>query len=273
VAMIYYANRGDTEAAAACIEDGLRLGDSLRQEPALIGYLIRIACASVALSGLERSLSLTAFTDPQLKELDAALTRTGGTLDLPETLITERCFMIETWRDPSRLRGTGQGLPVRLLPGIGATWIADILNYMEDHIEAARQPPTECLKRFREIDDEIQQLSLLHALTKITMPAMTRVAELDLRLRAHLDLARTALAIERYRLATGNVPDKLEELVPQYLEQVPLDPFDGRPIRYRPTQPGYLLYSVDTDGRDNGGRERNEKDRDAPFDWCFIVTR
>jgi hypothetical protein len=152
-------------------------------------------------------------------------------------------------------------------------WLADTLDVMEDRIEASRQPPAERLRRFRKGDDEIRQLSFLHGMIKNVTPAMTRVAELDLRLRAHLDLAKAALAVERYRLATGKAPGQLEELVPQYLERVLIDLFDSQPIRYRRTNPGYLLYSVDTDGRDNGGRERSEKDRGAPYDLRFVVTR
>ncbi len=105
------------------------------------------------------------------------------------------------------------------------------------------------------------------------IPALSRVAQLDLRAHAHLDLAQTALALERYRLATGKLPQQLQDLVPQYLAQVPTDPFDGNPIRYRLGSPGYVLYSVSEDGRDNGGRERDDKDREAPYDLCFIVTR
>ena len=79
---------------------------------------------------------------------------------------------------------------------------------------------------------------------------MDRVAALDLRFRAHLDLARTALAIERYRLATGAVPSELDELVPEHLQEMPLDPFDGRPIRYRRTE------SLHHPGRRPGRRRR-----------------
>ncbi len=268
-----HAGQGDANAAVGSIKDGLRLSDSLRREPALICYLMRISGVSMALGGLEHSLSLTAFQDEQLQELGAALARTGGTLGLTEALVTERCCMVEVWRDPSLLGSSGQSIRVRLLPGMRGAWLADILDSMEARIEASKLPPGERLKRFRQMDNEIQQLSFLHMMIKMVTPALTRVAELDLRLQAHLDLARAALAVERYRLATGKVPEKLEELVPQYLEQVPIDPFDNQPIRYQRTQPGYLLYSVDTDGQDNGGRERSEKDRGAPFDWCFIVTR
>jgi hypothetical protein len=132
---------------------------------------------------------------------------------------------------------------------------------------------TERVARFRKIEADVNELSFLHVAVKILAPAMSRVAELDLRLHAHLDLGRTALAIERYRLATGTVPDRLEQLVPRYLEQVPIDPFDGRRIRYRRADPGYILYSVMEDGEDNGGLEKGKAGRGQPYDWCFIVTR
>jgi len=273
VSAIYDASQGNPEAAVTAIEDGLRLSDSLQREPGLIGYLVRTGCLGLILNGLERSLSLTAFTDGQLKELGDVLTRTGNTLDFPRVLVTERCAMIEIWRNPSRLGPTGPGLPVRMLPGMRPTWLADILDYMEACIDASQLPPVERLKRFRRINNEMQQLSFLHLLAKQTTPALTRVAELDLRARAHLELARTALALERYRLARGRVPERLEELVPQYLKEVPSDPFDGNPIRYRHADPGYCLYSISDDGQDNGGKEKADVPSGAPYDWCFIVTR
>ena len=64
----------------------------------------------------------------------------------------------------------------------------------------------------------------------------------------------TALALKRYHLQHGAYPAGLNELVPNYLKQVPMDPMDGKPLRYR-LRPdgGFLLYSVGEDGEDNGG--------------------
>jgi hypothetical protein len=65
----------------------------------------------------------------------------------------------------------------------------------------------------------------------------------------------------------------LEELVPEYLEAVPIDPFDDKPIKYKRTEPGYVLWIVGEDGEDNGGVERDKKKKDQPYDLKFIVTR
>jgi len=272
-AATYYASTGDPNAAATCIKDGLRLVDSMRREPALLSYLVRTACTGLTVHSLAESVSATSFTDEQLAELDKALTATAGTLDLTQALITERCVMIESCRNPSLMAGPGQSTPPRMLFGIARTGIADTLDYMNGCIEASKLPPKERLTRFHEAAKKMDELSPMHVMIKMLVPATGRIAELSLRNQAGVDLARTALAIERHRLGTGKVPERLEELVPQYLKAAPIDPFDGQPIRYMRTEPGYRLYSILEDGQDNGGKEKAEVTRGDPYDWPFIVTR
>jgi hypothetical protein len=264
---------GDANAAVRCIADGLRLAESLRHEPGMIGYLIRAGCISASLQGLERSLSMTSFTDEQLKELNEVLTAAAGTLDFTQALVTERCLMFEECREPSLLGGEAQGPGPWRLPGTMRMGLADTLNYMEDCLAAAMLPNPKRLARFHTAVQRVESLSFVHVMIKMLGPAVGRSAELDARTRAGIDQAKTALAIERSRLATGKLPERLEELVPQYLAQVPIDPFDGQPLRYRLQQPGYLIYSVFEDGQDNGGKEKTDVPSGARYDWCFIVTR
>ena len=69
-------------------------------------------------------------------------------------------------------------------------------------------------------------------------------------------LAAAGLAIRMYQADHGGKrPATLEELVPDYLPAVPVDPFaaDGRAIRYEPNRLEPLLYSVYKDGKDDGG--------------------
>jgi hypothetical protein len=64
----------------------------------------------------------------------------------------------------------------------------------------------------------------------------------------------TAIALKRFHLQNGAYPTNLNELVPNYLKQMPLDFMDGKPLRYRLRADGdFLLYSVGEDGEDNGG--------------------
>ena len=273
LSIVSHAAEGNSEATVRDIHDGLQLAKSLRREPMLVSYLVRVACNALTVSGLEQALNRTTFTGEQLKELDEAFAAVAGDLDLAEVMIMERCFNLEYTRDPSQMGGSGRGGFVFWLPGIQGRGLLDILDYMDDCIEAARLPLTERVPRLREIEQELNELSVLHVMIKVLAPAMGRIGEIDLRVHAHLDLAKAALAIERYRLATGSVPNELAELVPAYLEEVPIDPFDARPIRYKRTDPGYVLYSVMEDGEDNDGLEKSKAGRGQPYDLCFIVTR
>jgi hypothetical protein len=93
---------------------------------------------------------------------------------------------------------------------------------------------------------------------------------------AKLLCADTALAVEGYRLAKGRLPDTLQELVPDFLERIALDPFDGQPLRYRRRNAGYVVYSVGNDLTDNQGTERKTGEARAlqdEWDETFIVER
>jgi hypothetical protein len=67
-------------------------------------------------------------------------------------------------------------------------------------------------------------------------------------------LVITALALRRYQLRHQGLPEQLEALVPEFCGDVPRDPVDGRPLRYRRLSHGeFLLYSVGDNGVDDGG--------------------
>jgi ABC-type transport system involved in multi-copper enzyme maturation permease subunit len=70
---------------------------------------------------------------------------------------------------------------------------------------------------------------------------------------AELRCAVVMLAMERYRLALQRWPESLEALVPGFLREIPADPFDGKPLRYRRQGGGVVIYSVGFNGVDNGG--------------------
>jgi hypothetical protein len=74
------------------------------------------------------------------------------------------------------------------------------------------------------------------------------------RRNATLRLLIADLAIRLYQDEHGRLPDSLEQLVPEFLAAVPIDTFSGKPIIYRKTDEGWLIYSAGGDGKDDGGR-------------------
>jgi len=81
--------------------------------------------------------------------------------------------------------------------------------------------------------------------------------------RIQTDLAATLVivAIKAFKMKTGRLPKTLDELVPEYLAAVPLDDFDGKPLRYSPEKK--ILYSVGKNLKDVGGSTKEEIQK-----WC-----
>ena len=81
------------------------------------------------------------------------------------------------------------------------------------------------------------------------------------RLKAQKDALIVTAAIMRYRLAQGDLPDELEQLIrADYLDSLPLDPYSDAPFVYRKSVSDFLLYSLGRDFDDDGGvRSSSEK--------------
>jgi hypothetical protein len=72
--------------------------------------------------------------------------------------------------------------------------------------------------------------------------------------QSSVDLTRTAIALERYRLAHGNFPESLDALAPQFIANVPHDVIGGGPLKYRREADGtFTLYSIGWNEKDDGG--------------------
>jgi len=68
------------------------------------------------------------------------------------------------------------------------------------------------------------------------------------------EMTVAAIALQRFRLRHGRWPEKLEDLVPEFLPVLPRDWMDGQPLRYRRNaNDTFTLYSVGEDLRDDGG--------------------
>jgi hypothetical protein len=68
------------------------------------------------------------------------------------------------------------------------------------------------------------------------------------------DLLLSGIALERYRLKHGAVPEKLDALVPEFLSEVPKDISDGQPLRYQVLPDGAPhVWSIWPSGKDEGG--------------------
>jgi hypothetical protein len=275
---------GDTTNAVAAIENLIGMAQTLDQEPDTIAQLVRIALIAIAENSLEHCLNINGLDESELIELASTFSSAEKTNLMVRALVAERAIHVQifqlarsnsksarelvegaqqvggfstpaldSWliREPRFFRATG-------------FWDRDLLfylNVMETNIALDRLPPPKNLvaaDNFKKVDETIGQKK--YYLSKMLLAGLSGAITKEASSFAYLRTSIAAIAVERFRLAHGQLPDNLNELVPQFLSAVPTDPFDGQPLRYHRFAKGYVIYSVGQDGHDDGGREK-------PADW------
>jgi hypothetical protein len=100
----------------------------------------------------------------------------------------------------------------------------------------------------------------MHLMLSGSLRVLSAVFGNVMRVETAKQMVTTAIALKRYQLKHGNYPLDLNSLVPEFVPKVPLDPVDGRPLRYRRNADGtFLLYSVGENGKDDGGNPALEQ--------------
>ncbi len=128
------------------------------------------------------------------------------------------------------------------------------LSLMTGYIEAASLPLHEQAAAERVLDAKVTPLWGRTRVIRFLMPPVNRFSDHSRRYHAQVRCVLGAVAAERYRRARGRWPATLADLTPAFPGAVPLDPYDGKPLRYRKLPDGVVVYSVGLDGNDDGGR-------------------
>jgi hypothetical protein len=296
---------GQSEDALEDVKLMLYMADSVKDEPTLISYLVRVACVQIAIQPIWEGLAEHAWSDAQLQELQTRLQQYDFVADMKRPLDGERAMGILT---PDLIRKRGLGLLIDLTgPGTPAPsdrsmanlfglivpsgwYYQEQLNYCrlyQMQLEGTFDPtkkrvsPSRIESGTHEFEREIYErgtaVSKLSAIfidhyliAAIMLPALNRIPPKSATAQVAADQAALACALERYRLANGQFPEKLESLVPQFISQLPNDVLTGAPYRYRRTAGGqFVLYSVGWNEKDDGGVPGKTLFDEKQGDWVW----
>jgi hypothetical protein len=267
-AMLRIAN-GDPDAATDSVRSLLHLRLAISDEPTMISQLVRVAIVSIAAREAERLLSMAEPTQG-LAELQAEFAKARGEPFMAKGLNGERAGIDRLMENMSNgklgpaaaVGGGGRGGFMGVIESVGMSWMKRCLEsnhaIMLDHLTAARdtlalrgQARKEALRQAMFVGPRNQDTFFVHLL----MPAVEKVIEAETRNDAQLGTIEVAIACERHRRATGRWPATLAEIPKSILPEIPGDPYSDEPIKIRRTDTGLNIYSVGSDGRDDGGRK------------------
>lgn len=261
------------ETAASSVIASLALARSLKDEPLLISQLVRIACQSVAVSSLEGVLSRTQVSSNQLVNLSQALADAEDLSLMTRGYVGDRCIQNDAFEQlasgkitPADAFGFLDQTPLWAGPAFllyRASGLLEIdhitlVTVVNEVVEASKLAPPDELKTMKSLENSIRGLPFNTVISHMVLPGLPSISLKCARSAATLRTARLAIAVERFRLARGELSGSLAELLPAYLNAVPQDPFDGQPLRYKKLEKGYLVYSIGEDGNDDGGDEKKD---------------
>jgi len=128
--------------------------------------------------------------------------------------------------------------------------------------ENAAQPAPAMLEGFDKHEQSIRATRGGGILAGLLIPATVKCAYLSLDADATRSLVRLAIAATAYKAKHRKYPEKLTDLVPDFVPEVPPDPYDGRPMRLRREKGGIVIYSIGRDRKGEGrtGDERKQED-------------
>jgi hypothetical protein len=259
---LHAIQQGDEVRAAELCRSGLNTARSAAAEGSLIALLVRVACVEIGLSGLERTLAMTTPPPAELQKLQDVIQREIDDPRLTVSMRGERALgadMLEAVRDGRQKRstlvpatkGAWQKWLADLLPGTVGFSRANHLRAMNDLVEASKLPVE---RQLTVINEKCEAWEGRDAVLTSALPAFRKGTAAHVRNQAKLRCAVVAVAAERYRQEHHAWPAALDTLVRSgHLKEVPVDPYDGKPLRYRRLPDGPLFYSVGVDGVDDGG--------------------
>ena len=255
---------GDLQGAAYASILGFHIAGTLNEYPTLVGRLVEIACDALAQRAAENILRVGELPEQTLADLaDAIDFRLKGST-MRWAFWGERAWATKLFEGLA----AGDLSAVSLVSEADSAYgsLTDVLTpnvlirksqmrstEMRGWLVEAADDPRALLAAARRIDKEMPNLPLTQFLTKVLTPTFTRACELHVRAIALLRSTRAGLAAEQYRMKTGKLPHSLDALMPEYLPDVPLDPFDGKPLRLIATDEGIVIYSIGEDGYDDEG--------------------
>lgn len=268
------------EAMASC-RASLNCGRVLKDDLFIISHLIRVHIQTHSCKAIERVIAQGEPVDDALQSLQRVIAKDIEDSNWLRPMRGERAgghHLFQNIRNGQIKSTTLRGIVIngdRPAASSFSGWLADTLpsTMLKDYPEHLRLM-TECVeiaklpiheqKPLVDAWDKKQKEST-NPIISLLAPGLAKVYERDCRSQANLRTALVGLACERYRLQHKTWPASLDDLVTaKLLDIVPLDPVDGKSLRYRHEKDNIVIYSIGLDGVEIGFRLWHPEKRAAP---------
>ncbi len=284
---------GESTAAYDSFRNALQTYRALADEPTLICGLVRIASLRVVISTVGEGLREHFWANAELEKIAADLNEVRIWNDYTSAFASERGYVNGTEEEYLAMSPWSRAQKISAItavlglsgPQIGFAFALLIPDRMiRDNQVRANHYFDELLDRVnadgtRYDPDGATPSDADHlrgfdeiwfALSKKSAPVFSFMGRRFAFVQTQVDLARLAIALERFRMARSAFPKTLAELVPDMIAALPDDIYTGKPLTYRrDDHDGFLLYSVGPNRRDDGGANDSKRTDANQPDWVW----
>jgi hypothetical protein len=274
---------GNKTAALKAIQSAFALAASLDEEPILISSFVRIVILQIILPPMERVLTEQALTRGELEQLNGLLARAEerGKYALRRCFSGERGFGLPGFEMDFKMFeaisvGSVPGpdsIPaevkmllyeLRRAAGVSDKDKAFFVASMAEYERTLELQYPEMLREARRIHEsvmtELQENRIRYMVSGMLLPGIDAAVQKAALNAGFLRCARTAVAVERFRLKTGRMP-AIQELVPEFLPELPRDPVSGEALVIEKLSKGYRVVAEKaTELRTNSGKKKGENE-------------
>lgn len=261
------AHDGGIDGALASCRALLHAGRTVGDEPAFVAQLVRLAVQYQGVRQIERALAQGEASESALAALQQTLQTEDPGAALLHGLRGERALLDEHLQSIQQGRSTLSYFGGQPPQGVLRFWPLDeeILLLLAGSLNGSRalllRYQTEIIESVKTAPEQNQATAFapggaIPALPRpvaMLLPSTYHMYQAVLRGQALVTTGLVAVALERYRRAHGQWPASLAELVPAYLERVPADPYDGKPVRYLRAANHVVVYTLGPNGLDDKG--------------------
>jgi len=269
---LWRAWRGDVEGAC---EDCLSLQKSARYlegQGLLVEQLVGIAIEALAHDKIQTILDRTDVSSDLLEGIQAELQEQFRRQEVIIDLTAEKIFLYDYIQKAFTDDGQGHGRPLKMaVPLVVGDWKAGLRRLVTFSYPGRRETMQMVNAFYDEVqrslermpwqagqDDDAERLSQAAEdsfLLSRMASSHVRLGSLVWRLKTGRRALVAILAVLRYRKDNDAYPDGLDTLLAEgYLTEIPIDPYSGKPLAYRKTADGFLLYSWGDNLQDDGGK-------------------
>ena len=242
-ALLLSRGRADDAAAAQLLL--LRLTRHWRNDPMLLGYLVRTVGEYLAMEAINEVLQAGPVSPETRRAIDAELARHDTRDGYTRALRTERTIALQTARE-------NLGAGSWLMRGFANDLMLRMLDTFDRYLGDTSRPYLRVAAERRASPPDLAPLNPYGRLLALLEPRLFAAVEAGDRVRAMARSLRVLNAIQaRVPPGSGQVPPLGDLGLPA---EATTDPFDGEPLRVKRVPRGWMVYSVGGNGVDDGGQ-------------------